>query len=984
MINTEKNISSGKGIPTKRFPFNHNAFVKRAHTIDSKLIDEFMNKEELNSPNISSVNTTSNNIMTTPIKNSQMSGLDSNVIGNTLDVIMKPTLNLNAASFIPKLSSKTTMVVNPSLAYTNDANKRASNYLLQGGKNLAYQTYIQSASLDASAKSTFSHRDSSDQTPLNKETNRIPDSLFSTNRVNSHIIPYCTPIMEIHSSESNSLSNQAHSSKLTLSLKSNAYVPKRYADGSPKKSESIYEYPTQRALISVNIDNDRSNEVFQDLKIETEPTSSVLEQLEVCSIYNQNNEIEVIEESHETNRNNSQSIEAINSQHLHLSSESQVECNVMDNGLSQFDLHLPNSDDNWLNQRSEEESKHEVQSSDSQEKANFSHKSELITLLKTRIEEETENKLRSEVESIPRIEKQYFLVTENKPKSINIMKIDYMYKFSSLPITRKTDLLSEITISHLERMNVREEVKLQRYENSKCKGNLGSNIIRSSAAQRGENSQCAPKIKTLDYWRRDYSQSVSEAEIMREQILKARNQDTLRDDLINLLNKITVDTYKDTLASLLILIKEDVEAQNKLLSVLFDKALTGGTYISLYAQLCKDLDKQLPQKFESKDKGPIQSLFRKNLLEKSKKIFSLKSLDLDAQGEKEEQILKFKKCVLGNVNFISELISAKVVSKSVCFQCLNSLFSKLETNMYQNQDVSRAMQLMIIEAICLLLDKFGTFINIQDKTIKPEILESSNKDLEKQICKVEKYILDNSGSMPGHIQFKVINLIEKKKRGWELSEVDKLQKAKGLKELNDDSIKKIQEKESIKCIPHDKICRELKAEIISFRESIAVDTYKNWEISTNFYNNGVELASMAQAIIDVSNDYVSNSKVAEDVSTYITELFNYYRREADHEKKKLREKTIEILLTVSDLLLDNKLMSIVVGQLVISNIIFYNLKLSDLDSICITEEQAEGIFEVAKIMFCNLKLESQKNQLQDAYSRLKIVEKYPRLQLVNK
>ena len=74
------------------------------------------------------------------------------------------------------------------------------------------------------------------------------------------------------------------------------------------------------------------------------------------------------------------------------------------------------------------------------------------------------------------------------------------------------------------------------------------------------------------------------------------------------------------------------------------------SYVSTYAKLCKDLNKELPQKSKSKEDGKdskkTSSDFRKKLIVKCKKIFQGKNYDeFIKERDPDEYQLKLKKFI---------------------------------------------------------------------------------------------------------------------------------------------------------------------------------------------------------------------------------------------------------------------------------------------------------------------------------------------------
>ena len=103
-------------------------------------------------------------------------------------------------------------------------------------------------------------------------------------------------------------------------------------------------------------------------------------------------------------------------------------------------------------------------------------------------------------------------------------------------------------------------------------------------------------------------------------------------------------------------IKSNVSYQEKLIEVLFKKAIVEWTYAVIYSKLCFDLDRDLPQKVEhSESKAEKKSVFRAKLLEKCKTIFQEDIAKIEQYvhiSDAEEREEKIKKFTLGSKKFI--------------------------------------------------------------------------------------------------------------------------------------------------------------------------------------------------------------------------------------------------------------------------------------------------------------------------------------------
>ena len=109
-----------------------------------------------------------------------------------------------------------------------------------------------------------------------------------------------------------------------------------------------------------------------------------------------------------------------------------------------------------------------------------------------------------------------------------------------------------------------------------------------------------------------------------------KKKDPIKWNLRELLNMLTKDNYNETKAKILDVIKENVEYQEKFLDVLFQKAVHEKSFVKIYAQLCKELDKELPQRNQPKEdkkngvKKKSTSIMRTKLLDKCRAIFQIK------------------------------------------------------------------------------------------------------------------------------------------------------------------------------------------------------------------------------------------------------------------------------------------------------------------------------------------------------------------------
>lgn len=419
-----------------------------------------------------------------------------------------------------------------------------------------------------------------------------------------------------------------------------------------------------------------------------------------------------------------------------------------------------------------------------------------------------------------RIERHYFLINEGEEqkKCDNKYSIDYILSFRNWAICSQNLLLGEVFKKHIDSMqnledaplfqkgkggknedrrNVRYDDRSQRQQPmaqvQQPREDKAASFSRGAAAQK-INLKPPEMTATVDtgadimrWGRKDVSEAEREAAEFKTKFDEHKKKDPIKSELTELLNILTVDNYEDIKAGIFEKIEKNVDDQGKFLDVLFKKAVNEKSYVTLYAKLCKELDLSLPQKSEKAKPGTKQaSVFRSKLLDKCKEIFKTdNNIKIDQYikvTDPEERESKLKKFLLGNVNFIGELINAKILSRKIVFQCLKDLFARVEK--VTEDPASILIKNINIEAIVILIDKFGTLINKPENKIKEDELHEFNNLLDMDINKLD--LIQEKDKIPGHLKYKIINLIEKRRLGWEEGKIDKTIQAKSLKEVRAD------------------------------------------------------------------------------------------------------------------------------------------------------------------------------------------------------
>ena len=598
---------------------------------------------------------------------------------------------------------------------------------------------------------------------------------------------------------------------------------------------------------------------------------------------------------------------------------------------------------------------------------------------------EIQRKLEQEQEELERknkthIEDFYFIIhdykEENEKEEEKIFNIEDIKKFKNWKICNETKLLPKKFMEHIENMKIIEYERQKnpiKKNNYNMKKNFDKSYNKIDKKDNNNDTEFNRSEKAvsndMEKWgRKDMTKEIAIAEKFMQDIENKRLQDPIKFDLTENLNILTNDNYDDIKKIIFNKIQDNVDNQEKFLDVLFMKAVNEKHYVRLYAKLCKDLDKELPQKKEKTDNkispnknAPPSSLMRNKLVDKCREIFKIddneKLNEYIKSKDKDEQNQKIKKFVLGNVNFIGELINVQLLSKKVVFNCIKNLFQRYEKN--EEIDTKNYN----LEAIIILTDKFGTLV--KNSIIKEDVSLEYNSKINEIIEKLDN--IQKNTTLPGYIKYKIINLIEKKKAGWEETLFEKNMIAKSKAQvLNEyESQKNLNSKinnEKGKILNQEEINNKIEKDLKNWKEFIEDgENIKNydWEIISEIYGekkNQCSLADILEGFVENCIDFASNEKNIEYANQYLNELISYYSVSLSNtEIKKIVEKVIELFSGIANLALDNNniydIWANIIIQLITNNILNYE----NLDEISkkneIIDEDYKGIFKTFKIIY---------------------------------
>ena len=573
---------------------------------------------------------------------------------------------------------------------------------------------------------------------------------------------------------------------------------------------------------------------------------------------------------------------------------------------------------------------------------------------------------------------------------------EYIKNFQNFEKSKDTDLLSVDVLEHINQ--IEEDIKLIKMEhyldNKICKNSFYSNCNTSKSSS---SSLSNINPLSLEIWARpDYTKENEEAENNKKVFDELSKKDVIKKELREILNSMTKDNYEEKKLKILELIKDKIENQNKFLEIIFLKSILEKSYVILYAKLCKDLNKELPQKSETRK---TSSIFRQNLLEKCKEMLKFeekKNFDeYVKEADEQEKNNKIKKIILGNALFISELVNIKMLSKKAAYECIDYLFKRFNEN--KNNDI----KLINIQAIIIFIDKLGTLIHKEkekekekNSKIKKEKNNQKNFDkmLDEAFAKLEK--IKEDPAIPGHVRYSIINLIDKKNNNYKQSEFEKYITAKSKKEIEEEAkeIKNIQKKEKDiilsekEEINQEQINEKIEKDLYGYKDIIInegnSDNYL-WSITTDLYDVKLKgFDDILEGFIVSSAFFIEKKENIFYAKSYINELIVYYgSKMEENEKKDLINKVIYLFELIKDFAFETPNIFEIyeyVIYLFIKNRVF-NMK--DLEKIFAAKENSkekEDVNIMSKVFqnIFNLMVQDDEIKLKNEFKELYFINKY--------
>ena len=497
---------------------------------------------------------------------------------------------------------------------------------------------------------------------------------------------------------------------------------------------------------------------------------------------------------------------------------------------------------------------------------------------------------------------------DKEKENIKKYSFEELKLFGNIQRAKEQDLLTEEVLGHISQMlKSISEIRMDNLLNKNRHSNSTISVCDTSKSSSGPIAN----IMSLESWsRQDYTKEIKEAENNKKIFGDMDKKDAIKKELRDLLNKMTKDNYESIKIKILEIIKDNIDNQDKFLDIIFLKSISEMSYVRLYAELCKDLDKELQEKIEiiSKNKNKVKkqiTLFTYKLIEKCKEMVKFEETkkyeEYIKENNENEKKHKMKKIILGNSQLISELINNKLIPKKSACDCIDYFFKKY------NDTKNPIIKPLCIELIINFIKNLGILMQNEKEE------EEKNKRIQKKIKagfeKLEKIMEDKN--ITGYIKYLIFNLIRKKENNYKQTKFEKSIIAKSKKELEEEikdkiEIKKLLEKEEI---TQDDINELIKNDLYEYKwlkESDGNSEKFSWKITTDLYDVKLKkFDSILEGFFSGCFDFIDKKGNLQYAKDYIKEIIEYYNDKMENsEKKSLINIIFDLYNNIQDISLD--------------------------------------------------------------------------------
>jgi translation initiation factor 4G len=221
-----------------------------------------------------------------------------------------------------------------------------------------------------------------------------------------------------------------------------------------------------------------------------------------------------------------------------------------------------------------------------------------------------------------------------------------------------------------------------------------------------------------------------------------------------ILNKLTPEKYDVLLEQMMQAGISSAEILQGVISLIFDKAVLEPSFCSMYAQLCVNLSKELPE-FPAEQPGEKPVTFRRVLLNTCQEEFEgadalraeirqmTKPEQVRERADK-EKLVKLR--TLGNIKLIGELFKQKMLPEKIVHACIQELLGSDTKSIPAEENV---------EALCQLFSTVGK--QLEESAMSRVAFDTYFARL-KDIC--------GSKSLPARIKFMVRDILDLRSNKW--------------------------------------------------------------------------------------------------------------------------------------------------------------------------------------------------------------------------
>ena len=367
-----------------------------------------------------------------------------------------------------------------------------------------------------------------------------------------------------------------------------------------------------------------------------------------------------------------------------------------------------------------------------------------------------------------------FIINKNIPNN-NKYLYEYIISLKSDKLCLKDDSLPKYILDHFEELKEPTEVINYKLISENENENKNKIIISNKIGIKNDTTN-----NNNDLWKRsDFTKETKEAEKYVKELNEKMEENTKKNNIIGMLNILTVDNLNDVLNKIMILItrnednfilsdEEIIKNEEILVKAILNKAIMEIRFVNLYAKLCKELFHKLINVSYNSINFKIllinECRNKFNELNIMENLFKDKMINLN-----DEKLLLMKKEFIGNVDFISELIETNFFIEDIGFYYLEEL-DKIYNKEGGLEPLIKFQRNTALEATVNFLSKFGKKI-FSDKKI--DNINNLNNFININL----KNILNNQ-ELSGFLKYKIINLIEKKNNNWQDSLFEKSISAK--------------------------------------------------------------------------------------------------------------------------------------------------------------------------------------------------------------